>query len=326
MKRVVFENGHCLLPEQPKLDDYACMLDDDVRAIAGSVVRTHDTDICLHDTGHHHTDTTPRQGDMTLCMENICGGFRGLFENVAGAGALVRPGAIRVGQYVKHRQFVGTHYLFHSVHGRIAYRTDKKMWSFKGCRSLDDLVKFVRDLTEDTESMIHPVVSMLSVTLRTDTALVIDPVNSLMRRVLERLYSHIVRMQTRMDDTNNLFFMDVICWNELLKLVEKDKARGVEQVVDADVEHVRAYMAMHANDVTAVPTVSIGYTRKGVFFIRITFPRGCECNVNGSLGVVDGITTIVPSTVCTGGIEPFVKTVTRFIFLVLVKMRVIGVR
>lgn len=331
LQRVVFENGHCLLPEQPSLSDYTSILDDEVRAIAGNVLCVHDTNTPVYPTdAPTNTMATAFQHPvMTLRMENICGGFRGFFENVVGAGALMMPGAPRVGEYVKHRQFVGTHHLFHTIHGRLAYRVSKKAWSFKGCRSLQDLVGFVRDLTEDTESNIHPVVSMLSVTLRTDTVLVIDPAHSLMQRVLERLYSNVVRMQPRVDDTNNLFFMDVIGWKELLKLVENDKRRGVElgsnNMVDMEVACVKAYLSAYPNDPASYPNASIGYTRKGVFFVRITFPRGCVCSTEGSQGFVDGTPVTVPSTVCVGGVEPFVQVVVRFILLVLVKMRIIGV-
>jgi hypothetical protein len=325
---VVFENGHCLLPKQANLDDYNSILDDDIRAIAGKFLSVHDTNIQIHPIDV--TASTMDQQGMTLQMENICGGFRGSFENVVGAGVLMTRGAPRVAQYVKHRQFVGTHYLFHTVHGRLAYRVEKKMWGFKGCRSVQDLVGFIRDLAQDKESDMYPVVSMLSVTLRTDTALVIDPSNSLMQRVLERLYSHVVQIQPRLDDINNLFFMRVVDWKELLKVVENDKCRGMERstgdVVDTDVDCVRGYMQRYPNDPTAHPTASIGYTRKGVFFIRITFPRGCVCNVEGSLGMVNGKVPRTPHhTVCVGGIEPFVQVVTRFVVLVLVKMRVVGV-
>jgi hypothetical protein len=316
MQRVIFENGHCLLPEQSNLDDYRSYLDDDVRAIAGNVIGINGTGIDMDI--HAHRDTG---SDMSLRMENICGGFRGSFQNVAGAGSLIQPGALRVGRFVRHRRFVGTHHLFHTIHGRLTYRVNKQMWGFKGCRSLPDLVKFVRDLTEDTESIINPVVNMLSVTLRTETALVIDPAHSLMQRVLERLYSNIVKVQSRMDDTNNLFFMDVISWKQLVKLVETDKARGVENVLDVDIHHVRSYV--DTKDPKEHPLVSIGYTRNGVFFLRITFPTGCVCHVEGSSGVVQGVSTTMPSTVCVGGIEPFVNVVVRFIFLILVKMRCI---
>ena len=189
---------------------------------------------------------------------------------------------------------------------------------------MEDIVGFVRDLTNDRESPIYPTVNMLSVTMRTKTSLVINPADSLMQRVLERLYSGVVRIQSRVDDTNNLFFMDVVGWDQLLRIVKKDRA-STPDTEDPDVDAVRSYMSLHANNHAANPTVSIGYTRKGVFFIRITFPRGCVCNVVGSRGSVDGVETPVPKTVCVGGVEPFVNVVVRFIVLVLVKMRVVGV-
>lgn len=337
LQRVVFENGHCLLPGQPTLEDYRSILDDEVRAIAGKVVGVHDTTIPLKQTygrlgaDNRRKEQAPIQPEMTLRMENICGNFRGMFENVANAGALFRPDAIRVGEHVRHRQFVGTHISFHTVHGRLAYRPHTKMWGFKGCRSLQDLVRVVRDITEDEESDIYPVVNMLSVTLRTETALVINPAHSLMHRVIERLYPNIVKIAPRIDDTNNLFFMDVIGWKELLRVVEADKYRGIERTNDAhvqdiEVERVRTYLKNHSNDAAAHPTVSIGFTRTGVFFIRVTFPRGCICSVDGSIGVVDGVANTVSSTVCVGGLEPFVQVVVRWLLIVLVKMRVLGVQ
>ncbi|KAJ1468622.1 hypothetical protein T484DRAFT_1755000 [Baffinella frigidus] len=292
-------------------------------ATGGKLVSVHNTSIATHG---NVADAT--QANMTLNMENICGSFRGFFENVPSAGALLRPGAPRVGKYVQHRQFIGTHHLFHTLHGRLAYRVNQKTWSFKSCRSIQDLVEFVRNLTQDNESPIYPVINMLSVTLRTDTSIVIDPAHSLLQRVLERLYSHVVRMQARVDDTNNLFFMDVVNWKELLLVVEKHAsstgATAPQHQVDTDVQHVRNYLAMHNNDPAAVPTASIGYTRKGIFFVRITFPRGCVCCVQGSTGFAEGVPMDAPPNVCDGGIEPFVRVVVHFILTVLVKMRIVG--
>jgi hypothetical protein len=325
MQRVVFENGHCLLPWQSTETDYIFLLDDDVRKIAGKFLQVHDTGICIPVTSGCDLDRHAGSiGGITLSLENLCGGFRGSDENGVSASSLIRHGAPRVGLYVKHRQFVGTHRLFHSVHGRFAYREKHKMWTFKGGRSLEDIVAFVRDITDDQESPIYPTVNMLSVTLRTDTSLVINPANSLMQRVLEKLYSNVVRIQPRVDDTNNLFFMDVVGWEQLLRIVTKDK-NGSSDTDDMDVQAVRSYMALHANNVAAYPTASIGYTRKGVFFVRITFPCGCVCNVVGSRGTVDGVPGVVPDTVCVGGVEPFVHCVVNFICVVLVKMRVLGV-
>ena len=317
---MVFENGHCLLPYQKSAQAYRSILDDDVQVVAGQLVSVHETGIPMHG---HVADAT--QANMTLNMENICGSFRGFFENVPSAGALLRPGAPRVGQFVKHRQFIGTHHLFHTLHGRLAYRVKQMTWTFKGCRSIQDLVQFVRNLTQDNESPMYPVINMLSVTLRTDTSIVIDPAHSLLQRVLERLYSHVVRMQARVDDTNNLFFMDVVNWKELLLVVEKHaSSTGPQHQVYTDVQHVRNYLNMQKNDQAAVPTASIGYTRKGIFFVRITFPRGCVCCVQGSTGFAEGVPMDAPPNVCDGGIEPFVRVVVHFILTVLVKMRIVG--
>lgn len=322
LQRVIFENGHCLLPKQENLHDYNSILDDDIRLIAGRLLTVHDTNIPAPST-----DGTTTHPEMTLRMENICGGFRGFFENIDGAGSLMSRGAPRVAKYIKHKQFVGTHYLFHTIHGRLAYRMEKKTWSFKGVRSVEDLVGIVRNLTQDNESPIYPVVNMLSVTLRTDTAIVIDPAHSLMQRVLERLYSHVVRMQPRLDDTNNLFFMQVIDWKELLLVVENDRCRGMTGSLspDNEVECVREYLKGHANDPDADPNVSIGYTRKGIYFIRICFPKGCTCEVLGSEMKMDGVDTPSrPLNVSKGGIEPFVGCIVRFVVLVLVRMRSVG--
>jgi hypothetical protein len=301
------------------------MLDAEVQKVAGTVLSVHDTGVPVSGG-----DTTTGDIDsLSLCMENLCGSFRVNADSVTGSGGVLQHGAPRIGTFVEHRQFIGTHFLFHTIHGRLAYRMQPQTWSFKGCRSLEDLVTFVRDLTQDSESPMYPTVNMLSVTLRTNTTLVIDPVHSLMHRVLERLYSGVVSMQVRVDDTNNLFFMDVVSWKALLALVQRDKQGGSgsgsnadEQ--DTDVRHVREYMASTANGDSSKPTASIGYTRKGVFFVRVTFPRGCICSVPGSCSVVDGIAGIAPDGVCDGGVEPFINVLVRFIFIVLVKIRALG--
>ena len=316
MQRVVFEFGHCLLPhiQDGKLEDYAALMDDQVRAVAGKIISVCDTEtpISLGDSA---------EPVMSLRMENICGSFPGSFENYPSAGALLRPGAPKVGQFIQHRQFVGTHHLFHSVHARLTYRVNQKIFNFKGGRCLEDIVAFVRLLTEDEFSDIYPSVSMLSVTLRTETSLVIDPANSLMQRVLETLFSSVVRMQPRCDDTNNLFFFEVIDWKNLIKVITKDVGG-----TDDDSQHVLAYMAMHPDDKRSHPTASVGYTRNGVFFVRITFPRGCLCRVASSRGTDDGRKGSGSSNelLCVGGIEPFVQVVVRFIVLVLVKLRIVG--
>jgi len=328
--RVVFEEGHCLLPRQKSLQEYETMLDEDVRKIAGRVISVHETTLStppgsLVPATHSHSSSA--SSVMSLNMENLCGTFKLNLDNVPSAGGLLRRGATRVGRYVRNKPFVGTHHLFHTIHGRIAYLVDRKKWSFKGARSLEDLIAFVRDLTEDSESPIYPVVTMLSVTLRTGSPLVIDPAHSLMQRVIERLYSGVVQMQSRVDDTNNLFFMEVSNWKELINVV--GKAKGLSVDVDQDALHVRAYLA--ANE--SAPTTSIGYTRKGVFFVRITFPRGCICFVPGSSGVFQGVSSSGPpdydgapgpAPVCVGGVEPFVQIVVRFVVLLLVKMKAVG--
>jgi hypothetical protein len=321
---VVFEHGHCLLTQQKNPEDYLTMLDEEVQKIAGAVLHVHDTGI----PGTGSTTGSSDVGALTLCMENLCGSFRVTTDHVAASGNVGQHGVQLVGTYVEHRQFIGTHYLFHTIHGRLAYRIQQKTWNFKGSRSLEDLVTFVRDLTNDTESPMYPAVSMLSVTLRTNTALVIDPVHSLMRRVIERLYAGVVAIQTRVDDTNNLFFMDIVSWKALLAVVQRDRQGGSDAdpstVQDTDVQYVRGYLSSAASTTSSQPTASIGFTRKGVFFIRVTFPRGCVCAVSGSNGMIHGVRGTVPADVCEGGVEPFVNVVVRFIVLVLVKIRALG--
>ena len=316
LQRVVFENGHCLLPQQQQASDYLLVLDVEVQEVAGRVLEVHDTGIRVRLTG---------QKPMTLCMENVCGVMKISFDNVPSAGAILRPGAPRVSTYVKNRQFIGTHHLLHTVHGRLAYRVDQRIWSFKGCRSLSDLVDFMRGLLEDYESAVYPTVNMLSVTLRTDTSLVIDPQHSLLQRVLEQVYRGVVVMQQRVDDTNNLFFMDVVSWPKLLCVVERARqaAACTTDVVDDDVQHVRGYLRENCRFSSTHPTVSIGFTRHGCWFIRITYSRGCVCALEGSVGSGEGGAE-PPGAVCAGGVQPFVQVVVRFIMLLLVKIHAVG--
>jgi len=316
LQRVVFENGHCLLPQQQRASDYLLMLDADVQQVAGGVLEVHDTGIRVRLTG---------QKTMTLCMENVCGVMKINFDNVPSAGAILRPGAPRVSNYVKNRQFIGTHHLLHTVHGRLAYRVEQRVWCFKGCRSLSGLVHFMRGLLEDYESAVYPTVNMLSVTLRTDTSLVIDPLHSLLQRVLERVYYGVVVLQQRVDDTNNLFFMDVVSWPKLLSVVERARqaAESTANTIDDDVENVRGYLRQNCRNSSTHPTVSIGFTRHGCWFIRITFSRGCVCALEGSVGSGEGGGE-PPGVVCAGGVEPFVQVVVRFIVLLLVKIHAVG--
>ena len=322
---MVFENGHCLLAQQQTPAHYLEMLDAEVQKVAGAVLNVHDTGIPISGD----STTAGEMDALSLCMENLCGSFQVNSDSASASGGVLQHGAPRVGTFVEHRQFIGTHFLFHTIHGRLAYRMQPKTWNFKGCRSLEDLVEFVRNLTQDSESPMYPTVNMLSVTLRTNTTLVIDPVHSLMHRVLERLYSGVVSMQVRVDDTNNLFFMDVISWTALLALVQRDKQCGADSGPnsadqDRDVRHVREYLASTANSDISPPTASIGYTRKGVFFARVTFPRGCVCSVTGSCSVVHGVVGTAPDGLCEGGVEPFVNVLVRFVVLVLVKIRALG--
>jgi hypothetical protein len=328
LQRVVFENGHCLLPLQSTMDGYLSMLDEDIQRVAGKVLSVHDTGVNIPIPS---TSILGEQQNMTLCLENICGSIRGTFENVPSAGSVMTTESPRVGRLIKHRRFVGTHKLFHTIHGRIMYRMDKQRWYFKGTRSLEDLVTFIRNLTEDPESSIYPVVAMLSVTLRTEIQLVIDPAKSLLQRVLSQLFSNVVSMQTRMDDTNNLYFMDVINWKELLRLVENDRGStsASGEATDDDVRLVRNYLALNVSGLYTAPTASIGFTRSGVFFLRITFPMGCVCEVGGSKGLTQDPAVIAVALsdadkVCVGGVEPFVNVLVRFILLILVKLRVVG--
>jgi len=133
-----------------------------------------------------------------------------------------------------------------------------------------------------------------------------------------------VAMQQRVDDTNNLFFMDVVSWPKLLSVVELARqAAASVNTSDCEVDNVRAYLRENCNDAGTHPTVSIGFTRHGCWFIRITFSRGCVCAFEGSVGAGEGGDK-PPATVCAGGVEPFVQVVVRFIVLLLVKMHAVG--
>jgi hypothetical protein len=320
LHRIVFDNGHCLLPRQNNPEDYLAMMDEDVQKLAGELCSVHDTGIPVNDG-----DCNPEES-LTLCMENICGTFQMTTDNVFNGGEAMKNGIPRIGTLIEHRQFMGTHYLLHTVHGRLAYRLKKKIWNFKGARSLEDLVTFVRDLTQDTDSPIYPTVNMLSVTLRTNAALVIDPTRSLLHRVLKRLYSSVASIQTRVDDCNNLYFIDVLSWKAMLALFQTETqcVSNAVSTEEADMQHIREYLKAAAIENSPVPSASIGYTRSGVFFIRITFPNGLLCAVVGSNGVVDGVSGTHPAAVCAGGVEPFINIIVRFIVLVLVKIRAVG--
>lgn len=297
------------------------MLDEEVQKLCGAIVSVHDTGITVNNAATGHLEA----GSLSLCVENLCGSFRVTIDHVSSTGNVMGHGSLRLGTLVEHRQFIGTHYLFHTIHGRLAYRIKQKTWNFKGARSLDDLVSFVRNLTQDTESPIYPVVNMLSVTLRTNTSLVIDPVNSLLHVVLQRLYGSVVKLQNRVDDTNNLFFMDVFNWNALLDVIKISPQSCSSLPEDKDVHYVRRHLAAVSTAQNPPPAASIGYTRNGVVFIRITYPgRGCVCSVVGSAGIIDGVVSTMPSTVCEGGIEPFVNVIVRFIIHVLVRIRALG--
>jgi hypothetical protein len=299
------------------------MLDEDVQKLAGDVCSVHDTGIPVPD-GDSNTEAGA-QG-LTLCMENICGTIQMTADNIFNCGGVMKHGVPRIGAFVEHRQFVGTHYLFHTIHGRLAYRLKPKIWNFKGARSLEDLVGFVRDLSQDIESPMYPVVNMVSVTLRTNAALVIDPTRSLFHRVLERLYASVASIQTRVDDCQNLFFVDILSWKALLALFQTETqcVSNAVSAEEADMQHVREYLTAAAIAKSPLPSASIGYTRSGVFFIRITFSHGLVCAVVGSNGVVDGIPGTPPLVVCEGGVEPFINIIVRFIVLVLVKIRALG--
>ena len=291
------------------------MLDEEVQKISGKVLSVHDTGIPVTTNA---TTGAPEPQKLSLCMENLCGSFRVNSYDVSSGEGIMRHGTPRLGTFVLYRQFIGTHYLFHTIHGRLAFRMKQKTWNFKGARSLEDLVQFVRDLTQDFESPMYPSVTMMSATLRTHSTLIIDPVHSLLHLVLQRLYASVVVLQNRVDDTNNLYFMDVCNWKALLDIVSGSSSP------DADVEYVRKHLIASDIAKNPLPTASIGYTRKGICFIRITYPSGCVCSVSGSAGIIDGVVSPMPSTVCDGGIEPFLNILVRFVVHALIRIRALG--
>jgi hypothetical protein len=312
LHRIVFENGHCILAQQRTPEDYISILDEDVQKLAGSVLN-------IHDTGIQVTE----EASISIVMENLCGNFRVTGNHVISNGEMGNNKTPRLGKLVKNRQFIGTHMVFHTVHGRLSYIMKRNTWSFKGCRSLEDLVKFVRDLTQDVETPMYPTVNMMSVTMRTNTHLVINPVNSLMHRMFVRLYAGVVSIHVRTDDANNLFFLNVTNWNGLLETLES--TRGGSGVMSRDEQDDVKYVRGHLASAITHPTCSIGYTRSGVFFIRITFPDGLVCKVYGSQGNIDGVPSEdTPSEVSAGGINPFVAVVTKFIISALMRIRALG--
>ena len=302
IQRVVFEGGHCLLKKQETRQMYIDMLDEDVRKLAGAILDVHD----VYVETLSEDDTT-----TSVHMENMCGTLRSYHEEVAFAGALIRPGAIRVGIVNENALFVGTHRLFNTLYGRCTYHDKVNMWHFKGCRSLEGVVGVIRDLVEDRESPLFPRVTMLSATLRTGASLVIDPSRALFNQLITHVYSKIVRLLFRTDDTNNLYFMEVVSWHEMMRLVVENGG------TDKDVLCVNAYLSANKSE----PKASVGYTRRGVFFIRVAFTDGCLCAVDGSHGIDH---SRVPEDVSEGGVAPFVNVMTRFILILLVKMRAVG--
>jgi hypothetical protein len=280
---------------------YMDILDKDVRRLAGSILDVHD--VCLDTLSED--DTT-----ISVRMENMCGSIRSYHEEVAFAGGLLGPDAIRVGDFNENAKFTGTHRLFHTLHGRLTYNANGKIWNFKGCRSLEGMVGVIRDLAEDQESPVFPAVTMLSATLRTGASLVIDPSRALFSQVLNQLYSKIVRTVARTDDVNNLYFIEVVSWKEMVGLVVANGG------ADADVRCVNAYLSTDKTH----PKASVGYTRRGVFFIRVTFPEGCLCVVEGSHGIDH---SRVPVGAVEGGVVHFVQVLVRFIIIMMVKMRAV---
>ena len=280
---------------------YIDMLDKDVRDVAGVILDVHD--VCLN---------TLSEDDATISVriENMCGSLQSYHDEVAFAGNLLRPDAIPVGTFNENSKFSGTHSLFHTLHGRLTYHHTDRTWNFKGCRSLEGMVGVIRDLAEDQESPLFPVVTILSATLRTGASLVIDPSRALFSQVLSRLYGNVVRSVARTDDVNNLYFIEVVSWTKMGVVVANGSG------IDTDVQRVNAYLSANKTQ----PKASVGYTRRGVFFIRVAFPDGCLCVVDGSHGLDHNR---VPAGAIEGGVVPFVQILVRFIIILMVKMRAV---
>lgn len=321
MKRVVYTNGHALMPTQPSPELYQASLCEDVRRIAGDVVAVHDV------TTASLSNDSP--GTLTLTLENVCGNFRSYAHEVPFAGGLMQQDAPHVGRFVEGRKFVGTHMLFHTLYGRLQYTVGSKTWMFKGTRSLDDMVAFVRELSQDPESPMFPCVTMFSATLHTGASIVIEPSRSLFWRVVQRLFSDVVLIQPRADDITNLFFMKVLNWEKLVRVVVEDPkpipGHGLEEA-ESDARMIRAYLEDSDTQRNQQPTGSIGFTRRGVFFLRFTFPSGCICEVAHSRGHTsvhtdpDTVPIAVPGNISVGGVEPCMNTTARFVMLLLYKM------
>jgi hypothetical protein len=324
IKRVIYTNGHALVPTQPSLELYLEILSEDVRRIAGAVVSVHDVSV--------ESLSKDAAGTVSLTLENQCGNFRSFAHEVPFAGELMdEDTAPHVGCFVRGHKFTGKHMLFHTLHGRLQYVIGSKTWLVKGVRSLKAMVGLVRELSQDLESPMFPVVTMLSATLRTSASIAIEPSRSLFWRVVLRLYSDVVVIQPRTDDVTNLFFMKLVNWEALIRIVLHDTksipgppgltGHGSEDAA-SESQKIRDYIAN--NDTP--PNCSIGFTRRGVFFIRVTFPCGCVCEVENSRGHAsaathpDTVPIPIPDRIAVGGVEPFVNITARFVMLMLSQM------
>lgn len=290
------------MPRQPTHDMYIDMLDQDMQRLAGAIVDVFDV----------YVDTLSQDDTkISVSIENMCGTMRSYHDEVDFAGGLLRRDAIRVGVFKENAVFTGTHTLFNTLHGRCTYHDKDKAWKFKGSRSLEGLVEIIRDLADDHQTPLYPSVRMLSATVRTGASLVIDPSRALLNNVINQLYSKVARVIPRTDDVNNLYFLEISSWKSLMRLLRKEEGD------DKEIQSVNSFLEKNKKQ----PKASVGYTRLGVFFIRIAFTEGCLCAVPGSQGIDH---TRVPDGVVECGVEPFINALVRFIRILLVKMRAVG--
>lgn len=255
LQRVTFESGSIITPPMHCVSEYTANMQKSFRRTAGACVKVTTTD----------TQVQPPSSSFRFCVDNVCGTIDAFFQTVQDAGDFLLPGAPPVGQVVKCKRFLGKHYQINSVHGRLSYIYTEDKWDFKGAWALCELVRFLRNVTQDHETPVVMNVNMVSARLLTGVRLLIDPAYSLIHRILTLNYSQIITAPVRTDDVTNLVFFNVRDWKALVTY-------GVGQCASPYKNLIVRYVEEHAP-----PVCNVGYTTKGIFKINVTFEGGCFC-------------------------------------------------
>jgi hypothetical protein len=267
---VMFEQGGmCILPLVGGVgEEYRHMLDLELQAMVGDV-----SSVFEYDWKGFRTDFTRRTGGQMsmVYIDNMCGKVK--------LTGVVCPLRLKVAKLVNPSFHFGIKYKFFTVHGQYMMQSTQKGLTFKGCKDVKFVNRFIEKLTgEMGMPSQRPTLDMISVTCGFNRPLSIS-MNSLFDVMLRTVFRGAIWMNPRSDEDTQQMHFKVVEWTPFLELIhhgnyfEDDAVASTWKGAGAG-----AKAGFDAEELVLSSVTSIGVNANGVFKIRFTWANPITCS------------------------------------------------